>query len=65
MNDPLTPTQDLKAYVAAAAALQSLELDGNRLDAVTRQFALLAGMAQRLRQVPLRLDRAPAPVYRP
>ena len=66
MNPPLpTPSQDLKTYVAAAAALQSLELDEDRLDAVARQFAVLAGMAELVLRAPVPAESEPAPVYRP
>lgn len=58
-------TDDLKSYIVAAAGLQTIALDADPLEAVTRQFALLAEMAERMHRAPLPPDCEPAPVYRP
>ena len=55
---------DLATYVAAALALQELHLDATQQAAVTEQFRLLAGMAQRFLDQPDTVDEEPAPVFR-
>jgi len=56
---------DIPAYVAAAAKLHDLALDGTRRIEVERQFLILTSMAQQFLDLPLSTDTEPATTYRP
>lgn len=55
---------DLQHYVETALALQDMPVDPQRLASVTRQFALLASMADSFMAEPLPPELESAPLYR-
>lgn len=54
---------ELSEYVQQALALQGLEVDSQRLNAITQQFTLLANMASSFLAEPLPPELESAAVY--
>ncbi len=54
----------LEDYVKITLLLQGMEVDAQRLEAITQQFTLLTSMANSFLAEPLAAELESAPVYR-